>query len=94
MATLSYPSRKIHPNHLVEELPLRLKSLQQIHDVNWGLLISSLIISVAIMALSWLVAANRTHAYTETNPASDIANVAPYSTVATIQEQLLDNRAR
>ena len=95
MATLSYPTnRKIHPNRLVEELPLRLQSLQQIHDVNYGLLISSVIITVALLALAWLVAANRTHGYLEPNPMSSIAESAPYNTMATIQDRLLDTRTK
>jgi hypothetical protein len=89
MATLSYPTHSrlhtVRPNKLMQELPTRLGEVRYIHDVNYGLLLSSLLITFAVMALAWFLVTNRMHNYTEPNPTAGIATIAPVSTsVATV----------
>ena len=83
MATLSYPTHSrlhtVRPNKLMRELPVRLGEVRYIHDVNYGLLLSSLLITFAVMALAWFVVTNRIHNYTEPSPTADIAAIAPMS---------------
>jgi len=81
MATLSYPrhslARRIHKNKLAAELPHRMLDVQQIHQVNYTVLFSSVLIALAIFALAWLITANAMRARMP-NPTSDIA-VSTYS---------------
>jgi hypothetical protein len=66
MATLSYPRhslvRRIHKNKLAAELPFHLQEVQQIHNVNYGILVSSILIALSIIALAWLITVNSTKA--------------------------------
>ncbi|HEY9684886.1 MAG TPA: hypothetical protein V6C86_25140 [Oculatellaceae cyanobacterium] len=88
MATLSYPTHSrlhtVRPNKLMQELPTRLGEVRYIHEINYGLLLSSLLITFAVMALAWFIVTNRTHNYIEPNPTADIATIAPASAAATV----------
>lgn len=84
MATLSYPRHPHIASQLVRELPTRIKEVRQIHDINYALVISSVIITAAIIALAWLVTVNTTLP-DKVSPLSEIAETAPY--VQTFQSQ-------
>ena len=77
MATISYPSNarnaKIHANKLVTELPMRLEAFRQIHEVNYALILSSLLITIALMSLAWLLSANMSQSLIKANPWDGIA---------------------
>jgi hypothetical protein len=63
----------VQPNNLSRELPTRIREVRQIHDVNYGLLVSSLIITLALVALAWLVTASSNSRIQQINPEQDLA---------------------
>jgi hypothetical protein len=72
MASIGYV-HNVQPNNLSRELPTRIREVRQIHDVNYGLLISSLIITLALVALAWLVTISSNARIQQINPTHDIA---------------------
>ncbi len=77
MTTIIYPTNarntKIHANKLVSELPMRLEEFRQIPEVNYALILSSLLITIALMSLAWLLSANMSQSLIKASPWDEIA---------------------
>jgi hypothetical protein len=59
MATLNQSSKpNFEPKETVREMPIRMNEVRQIHDVNYSLIISSVVIAIAMTALAWLLCTN------------------------------------
>jgi lipopolysaccharide export system protein LptC len=77
MASLNY-THNVRQNTLSRELPARIHEVHQIHKVNYGLIVSSLIITLALVALAWLVTVSTSHIQ-QINPENDIAQSYAYA---------------
>ncbi len=75
MATINYPNPTIS-----RELRHEVRSVRNLHEVNYGMIISSALIALALVALSWCISVSSDYTRqihpinSPPNPTSDLAN--------------------
>ena len=81
MATVIYPNPSVS-----RQFERQLQQTQKLHEINYGLLISAVLLTLALVALTWLISQNERTTELQANPTSDLARHAQGMNIVTNQQ--------
>jgi hypothetical protein len=83
MATVIYPNPSVSRN-----LERQLQQTDKLHEVNYGMLISALLLTLALVALTWFISQSERTTELQANPTIDLARHAQGMNIVTNQQIL------
>jgi hypothetical protein len=81
MATVSYPNPSVS-----RQLERQLLQTDKLHEINYGMLISAVLLTLALIALTWFISQSERTTEFQANPESDLAGHARGMNIVTNQQ--------